>query len=202
MDVKFVVILLFVELAALGFSIKHIMEKEMNVYNTFDTKSIVIDISNVKYQCFEKINHCLYNSSHLRFINIIHLILIFVTILSYIGLLIILILKKVDLIFELYDTTKISPYKWSKLFILMSVGINCFLLGLHYHFENINIELCSKSSRTTRIEYLSTYIIINVMEVSYLLFDFMKHDQESQQNIHNDQYQLNSSSETTRLLQT
>ncbi|CAF1360013.1 unnamed protein product, partial [Didymodactylos carnosus] len=95
-------------------------------------------------------------------------------------LLIILILKKVDLIFELYDTTKISPYKWSKLFILMSVGINCFLLGLHYHFENINTQLCSQNSKIIRIENLSTYIIINVMEVSYLLFDFMKHDKDAQ----------------------
>ncbi|CAF1642457.1 unnamed protein product, partial [Didymodactylos carnosus] len=87
--------------------------------------------------------------------------------------------KKTDIIFELYDTTKISPYKWSKLFILMSVGINCFLIGLHYHFKNNNIHLCSQNSKIIRIENLSTYVIVNVMEDSYLLFDFMKRDKDS-----------------------
>ena len=73
------------------------------------------------------------------------------------------------------DYAKNRLYKFSETLILFITGANTLLLGLHYHYDTEMLAACSRTSDFGRIENLTTFILINAMEFSYIFFDLVFH---------------------------
>lgn len=71
--------------------------------------------------------------------------------------------------------SKSRLYKSSETLILFITGANTLLLGLQYHYDAEMLADCSRISHFIRIENLTTYILINAMEFSYIFIDLVFH---------------------------
>lgn len=172
MDAKFLAVLILVECAALVFNIFHLRKKTFDLYANYDESPKILNISNVNYQCFTSMKHCHYETGLLYKFNVPHCIFIILATIGYFILFYIVVKRKQDL---RLCGTEYSLYNTTRLLVLLMTCLNTLLLCLHYNDEENIIGQCGLITYVTRIENLSTYIIINVLEGAYLSFDFMHH---------------------------
>jgi hypothetical protein len=171
MDPKFIAVLLVVECAALIFNIFHLIPKHFDSYTNYDESPKKFNISNVNYECFTSIRLCHYDNKKLMKFNVPHSIFIVFSILGYAAL-IYVIRKGKD---HHFYGSQFSVYNTIRLLVLLMTCFNTLLLIFYYMDDEEMIKSCGRITYMTRIENLSTYIIINVLEVAYLCLDFMQH---------------------------
>lgn len=179
MDVRFVIILLFVEIFAFGINCWQFNKDNLDLYNNYGETPLIVNISDTNYQCFTHMNYCHYHSDDLRDLNIFHLAFAALGILAYIGFIILLYKRQTA---KLVTQSKVKLGNVARLTILVVTVLNSFILVFHYLIEARLIKDCSRPSQNVRLENMVSYLIINIMEIGYLFFDFTIGHDKSQDN--------------------
>ncbi len=179
MNIRFVFVLLTVEICALVFSIFHMIQDEMDVYTIYNAIPIIYNTSTQTYTCFASVKHCIFGDhQHLNY-YIVHIILINITIFSYISLLVILNKK---LRYNIMNkTTGITWYSFFEFSVVICLVTNTVLLIVLFDLERMSINQCYAASRLVRYENLISYIILNILEGTYVGFDILKSQAEKQE---------------------
>jgi hypothetical protein len=171
MDPKFIVVLFCVEAGALAFNSIHVKAPEIHIYNSYNEKPIINNLSSRSYYCFSSINHCIYEHKQLRFLKTIHLIFISIIVICYFTLFTIILRK--------WENTKIRTdlgitwYGAMQLLVLLTLALHTLLMVILYERDYINIRQCNKDSRLVRGENLFTYVILSILEIAYIGFDIL-----------------------------
>jgi hypothetical protein len=200
MDIRFVIIVFFVEIFAFGFHCWQFTRGNLDLYNNYSETPLIHNISDISYHCFTHMNHCHYHSDDLRDLNIFHLIFAAIGILAYFGF-IILLCKRTTA--KQITRSKVKLGNVARLTILVVTAVNSLILTIHYLVEARLIKKCSQPSQNVRLENMASYLIINVMEIGYLFFDFtIGHDESSNSHIARGASSIVVTDETPLLLNT
>ncbi|CAF1529511.1 unnamed protein product [Adineta steineri] len=171
MDPKFIVVLFCVETGALFFNTLHVNAPEIYLYNAYNQKPLIYNISSQIYSCFRTVNHCIYEHKQLRFLKITHLIFISIIVMCYLSLFIIILRK--------WETSKVRKdlgitwYGAMQLLVLLTLALHTLLMVILYERDYLNIYQCSRESRLVRVENLFTYVVLSMLEVAYIGFDIL-----------------------------
>lgn len=164
MDARFVFMLILIELGKLAFAILEVQSpmKFHEVYNAYDQDP---SFENGTYKCFDVVKHCTFQ--HERSVvlaaTILHFIVIISSIVIY-SFLMHLILKK-------NYGTKFERLRGGTLLLN---GFSMIISFFHFMAIDEMIRECSKYTQQLQIENLVAYLILNIMEITYILFDTPK----------------------------
>jgi hypothetical protein len=171
MDPKFIVVLFCVEAGALVFNSIHVKAPEIHIYNSYNQKPTIYNISSQIYSCFPTINHCIYEHKQLRFLKVIHLIFVFIIVICYLCLFT-LILRKWENA-KVRRDLGITWYGAIQLLVLLTLALHTLLMILLYERDYMNIKQCNEESRLVRGENLFTYVVLSILEIAYIGFDIL-----------------------------
>ncbi len=171
MDPKFIVVLFCVEAGAFVFNSVHVKAAEIYIYNSYNQKPIVYNLSSQMYSCFLTINHCIYGHKQLRFLKIIHLIFISMIILCYFCLFTIILRRWENS--KVQNDLGITWYGAIQLLVLLTLALNTLLTVILYERDYIHMKQCNKESHLVRGENLFTYVVLSILEIAYIGFDIL-----------------------------
>ena len=171
MDPKFIVVLFCVEAGALVFNSIHVRASEMHIYNAYNQIPVIFNISSQIYSCFTKVNYCIYEHKHLRFLKVTHLIFIVIIVLCYFFLFFIILRKWEN--WKVRNDLGITWYGGIQLLVLLTLALHTLLMVILYERDHLNIYKCNKESRLVRGENLFTYVVLSMLEVAYIGFDIL-----------------------------
>ena len=171
MDPKFIVVLFCVETGALFFNSLHIIAPEIYLYNAYNQMPIIYNISSELYSCFSKVNHCIFEHKHLRFLKLIHLIFISIIVICYFCLFMIILRQWENS--TVRKNLGITWYGAIQLLVLLTLALHTLLMVILYERDHLNIKECNKESRLVRGENLFTYAVLSMLEVAYIGFDIL-----------------------------
>ena len=171
MDPKFIVVLFCVEVGALVFNSIHVIASEIHMYNSYNQKPTIFNISSEIYSCFSTINYCIYEHEQLRFLKIIHLIFVSIIVICYLCLFT-LILRKLENL-KVRNDLGITWYGAIQLLVLLTLALHTLVMVILYERDYINIKQCNKESRLVRGENLFTYVVLSMLEIAYIGFDIL-----------------------------
>jgi hypothetical protein len=171
MDPKFIVVLVCVEFGALIFDSIHVKTPEIHIYNSYNQEPTIYNLSSGIYSCFSTINHCIYEHSQLRFLKIVHLVFTSIIVLCYFSLF--------TIIFRKWENSKIRNdlgitwYGAIQLLVLLTLTLNTLLTVILYERDYLHINQCNKESHLVRVENLFKYVVLNLLEITYIGFDIL-----------------------------
>lgn len=171
MDPKFIVVLFCVEAGALVFNSIHLYAPEINMYNNYEEKPILINVSMKILSCFNRVNHCIYEHEQLRFLKIFHLVFVFIIVLCYLSLFIIILKKWASK--KVRSDLGITWYGAIQLLVLLTLALHTLIMVILYERDYIHIKQCNRESRLVRGENLFTYVVLSILEITYIGFDIL-----------------------------
>ncbi|CAF3263206.1 unnamed protein product [Rotaria socialis] len=167
-DWKLIAVILVMEILSFVCQIIHMTGQETDMYNNFVETPTRSYINTTNYYCFKAVNHCHFNSDHLRFPNIFHVLLSIIGIGTYSFLFYIVFKKRYDM--KCLCSTHLL-YNYLKPIAMLTAFSNCVILGVLFEAEYKKIIECTKVSILVRWENLLSYLVINVMELIYVYSD-------------------------------
>ncbi|CAF1525942.1 unnamed protein product, partial [Rotaria sordida] len=170
-DPKFIVVLFCVEAGALVFNSIHLNAPEIHIYNSYNQKPIIYNQSSQIYSCFLTINHCIYEHKQLRFLKVIHLIFIIIIVVCYFSLFMIILCKLENT--KVQNDLGITWYAAIQLLVLLTLALHTLLMVIIYERDYMNIQHCNEDSRLVRGENLFTYVVLSILEITYIGFDIL-----------------------------
>jgi hypothetical protein len=180
-------VLLAVEICALTFGIIHMVQGKMDVYNTYNAIPITYNTSTQAYICFASVNHCVYEDHEHLVFKLAHLAFIIITIFSYVILLMIM-MKNLEGK-TMNNNTKITWYSVFEFSIEICLVINTLLLIFLYYLERMSTNKCY-AANLVQYENLLSYIVLNILEGTYIGIDILARQAKRQREIEKLQQQV------------